>query len=42
MSKEEVLIDKLNSMIEMISEHLTICPECHLKSVLKSVIGDVD
>lgn len=40
MSKEELILDKLNTMIEKISEHFTMCPDCHLKSVLKSIIGD--
>ena len=40
MSKEELILDKLNMMIEKISEHFTLCPNCHLKSVLKSIMGD--
>jgi hypothetical protein len=39
MTKDE-LIDKMNSIIEAINEHILTCPECHLKSILRSLIGD--
>ena len=39
MTKEE-LIDKMNSIMEAINEHIITCPQCHLKVVLKSIIGD--
>jgi hypothetical protein len=40
MTKEELILDKMNSIIEAINEHIIKCPECHLKVVLKSIIGD--
>jgi hypothetical protein len=40
MNKEELILDKMNSIIEAINEHIITCPECHLKSLLKSIIGD--
>jgi hypothetical protein len=39
MTKQELILDKINSIIEAINEHITGCPDCHLKSVLKSVLG---
>jgi len=39
MTKEELVLDKMNSIIEAINEHVMACPDCHLKSVLKSVLG---
>jgi len=38
MNKEELILDKMNSIIEAINEHIIRCPNCHLKSVLKSII----
>ena len=40
MSKEELILDKMNSIIEAINEHMVQCPKCHLKTVLESIMGD--
>jgi hypothetical protein len=40
MTKEELILDKMNSIIEAINEHIIKCPDCHLKGILKSIIGD--
>jgi hypothetical protein len=40
MNEEELVLDKINSIIESINEHILECPDCHLKSVLKSIIND--
>jgi hypothetical protein len=42
MTKEELILDKMNSIIEAINEHIIECPECHLKPVLKSIVGDIN
>jgi hypothetical protein len=38
--REELILDKINFIIESINEHILECPNCHLKSVLKSIIRD--
>jgi len=40
MSKEELILDKMNSIIEAINEHIDNCPNCHLKVILQEIIGD--
>ena len=40
MSKQELILDKMNSIIESINEHIDACPNCHLKTVLQKIIGD--
>jgi hypothetical protein len=42
MTKQELILDKMNSIVEAINEHIIKCPECHLKVVLKSILGDND
>ena len=40
MTKEELILDRMNSIIEAINEHIIKCPDCHLRTVLKSIMGD--
>jgi hypothetical protein len=40
MSKGELILDKMNLIIEAINEHMGNCPNCHLKTILRKIIGD--
>ena len=40
MSKQELIIDKMNSILEAINEHMDNCPDCHIRAVLQKIIGD--
>ena len=40
MNKEDLVLDKMNMLVEALNEHIVLCPACHLKSILKTILED--